>query len=207
MFKCRKLNLLANYCSMAIDFQRCSSGNTELPSTSVLCTWSGWFVKWKSLKQERDLGSDRHTPNDYVFHSFYTWVKCSSVSTVKHHENCWIMTRLLNAGKEKKTQLLLSNWTEHSNRQGRRQTSEQDETRALKARAARGGSGGMPPRILWNLEAQKCSFKHFPWHFSSEKSILSQNQDEAIASSCLMLATALTVKRVWERRNFAYNLQ
>ena len=41
------------------------------------------------------------------------------------------------------------------------------------------------------LEVQKCSFKHFPWHFSSEKSILGQNQDEAFASSCLMLSTAL----------------
>ena len=34
--------------------------------------------------------------------------------------------------------------------------------------------------------------KNFPWHFSSEKLILGQNQDEAIASSRLMLATALT---------------
>ena len=57
------------------------------------------------------LGSDRHTPNDYVFRSFYTWVKCSSVSTVKNYQNCWIMTRLLYARKEKKTQLL-SNCTE-----------------------------------------------------------------------------------------------
>ena len=170
---------------MAIDFQRCSSGNTELPSTSVLCTWSGWFVKWKSLKQERDLGSDRHTPNDYVFHSFYTWVKCSSVSTVKHHENWWIMKRLLNAGKEKKTQLL-SNCTEPSNRQGRRQTSEQDEASFERwRRAPPGGSGGLLPRKIWILEAQKCSFKHFPRHFSSENSILGQNQDKAIASSCL----------------------
>ena len=29
-----------------------------------------------------------------------------------------------------------------------------------------------PPRTFWNLGAQKCSCKHFPWHFSSEKSIL-----------------------------------
>ena len=34
-------------------------------------------------------------------------------------------------------------------------------------------------------------FRHFLWHFSSEKSILGQNQDEAIASSRLMLATVL----------------
>ena len=37
-------------------------------------------------------------------------------------------------------------------------------------------------------------FKHFPWHFSSEKSILGPNQDEAIASSCPMLATALRIR-------------
>ena len=30
----------------------------------------------------------------------------------------------------------------------------------------------LPPRKFWNLGAQKCSCKHFPWHFSSEKSIL-----------------------------------
>ena len=42
-----------------------------------------------------------------------------------------------------------------------------------------GGSRGMPPspppppaRKFWNLGAQKCSCKHSPWHFSSEKSIL-----------------------------------
>ena len=29
-----------------------------------------------------------------------------------------------------------------------------------------------PPRTFWSLGAQKCSCKHFPWHFSSEKSIL-----------------------------------
>ena len=29
-----------------------------------------------------------------------------------------------------------------------------------------------PARKFWNLGAQKCSCKHFPWHFSSEKSIL-----------------------------------
>ena len=29
-----------------------------------------------------------------------------------------------------------------------------------------GGLGaGPPPRKFWNLEAQKCSSKHFPWHF------------------------------------------
>ena len=52
--------------------------------------------------------------------------------------------------------------------------------RALKARAARG-----------NLEAQKCSFKHFPWHFFLRKSLLGQHQDKAVALSCLMLATGL----------------
>ena len=42
---------------------------------------------------------------------------------------------------------------------------------------------------FWNLEARKCSFIHFLWQFSSEKSILGQNRP--IASSCFMLATAL----------------
>ena len=37
--------------------------------------------------------------------------------------------------------------------------------RALKARAAEGVWGQVPPRKFWNLEAQKCSSKHFPWHF------------------------------------------
>ena len=56
-----------------------------------------------------------------------------------------------------------------------------------------------PPRKFWNLETQKCSFKHFPWHFPSEKSILGQNEDEGIASSCLMLATALRICRIFSR--------
>ena len=47
---------------------------------------------------------------------------------------------------------------------------------------ARGGLGACLPRKFWNLEAQKCSSKHFSWHNSSEKSILDQNQDEGIAS-------------------------
>ena len=81
------------------------------------------------------------------------------------------------------------------NVQGRSQTSEQDKAsfeRPRRQPLGGGGDGGMPPppRKFWNLEAQKCSVKHFPWHFSSEKSILGQNQDEAIASSYLMLATA-----------------
>ena len=45
------------------------------------------------------------------------------------------------------------------------------------------------------------SFKHFPWHFSSDKSILGQNQDEAIALSCLMLAMALSTTK-YTKENF-----
>ena len=41
-------------------------------------------------------------------------------------------------------------------------------------------------------------FKHFPWNFSSEKSILS-SQGEAIASFSLMLATALKLLGLLKR--------
>ena len=77
-------------------------------------------------------------------------------------------------------------------RQVRSQTSEKDET-SFERRRCRPlrGLWARLPRKFWNLKAQKCSFKYFPWHFSSENTILGQNQDEAIASSCLMLATAL----------------
>ena len=44
--------------------------------------------------------------------------------------------------------------------------------RALKALASIGGLGACLPRKFWNLEAQKCSCKHFPCPFSSENSIL-----------------------------------
>ena len=57
--------------------------------------------------------------------------------------------------------------------QGRSQTSEQDEASFERQRREplTGGLGACRPRKFWNLEVQKCSFTHFPWHFSSEKSI------------------------------------
>ena len=63
---------------------------------------------------------------------------------------------------------LLRDVKEEINNQGRGQTSEQDEA---------------------SLEGRMRKAR-IPWNFSSEKSILGQNQDEAIASSYLMLATA-----------------
>ena len=53
------------------------------------------------------------------------------------------------------------------------------------------GSGGMPLQKILKSGGSEMLFRHFLWHFSSEKSILGQNQDEAIASSRLMLATVL----------------
>ena len=70
---------------------------------------------------------------------------------------------------------LLRDVKEEINNQGRGQTSEQDEA-SLKGR--------MPKARI-------------PWNFSSEKSILGQNQDEAIASPCLMLATALIISNTF----------
>ena len=64
--------------------------------------------------------------------------------------------------------------------QGCSQTSKQDEASFERSTFRRHkvleGSEGMPPRKFWNLEAQKCSCKHFPWYFSSEKSILSKSR-------------------------------
>ena len=84
---------------------------------------------------------------------------------------------------------------EATRKEGCSQTLEQDEASFERwRREPLGGGGGLGaclPRKFWNQEAQKCSSKHFSWHYSSEKSILNQNQDEGIASSCLMLATAL----------------
>ena len=58
--------------------------------------------------------------------------------------------------------------------QGRRQTSEQDESIFERRRSEPlGGSGGMfPPPPQGNFEI--CSCKHFPWYFSSEKVNLGQ---------------------------------
>ena len=67
---------------------------------------------------------------------------------------------------------LLRDVKEEINNQDRSQTSEQDEASL---------EGRMPKARI-------------PWNFSSEKSILGQNQDEAIASSCLTLATALSFR-------------
>ena len=57
--------------------------------------------------------------------------------------------------------------------------------RAPKALAVRGVWGHAPPtppRKFWNLEAQKCSCKHFPWHFSSEKSIFGKCRSSLLYS-------------------------
>ena len=70
---------------------------------------------------------------------------------------------------------LLRDVKEEINNQGRSQTSEQDEASL---------EGRMPKARI-------------PWNFSSEKSILDQNQDEAIASPCLMLATALIISNTF----------
>ena len=59
--------------------------------------------------------------------------------------------------------------------QDRSQTLVEDEASfERRGRELLGGSAGLPPppRKFWNLEAQKCSCKHFLWHFSSKKSIL-----------------------------------
>ena len=57
--------------------------------------------------------------------------------------------------------------------QGRSQTSEQDEVSFYRRRREPlERYEGMPPRIFWDLKAHKCAFKHLPWHFSWEKSIL-----------------------------------
>ena len=55
----------------------------------------------------------------------------------------------------------------------------QNKTRQVLSAKGTNRKGGLgacspppPPRKFWNLEAQKCSCKHFLWYFSSEKSIL-----------------------------------
>ena len=68
---------------------------------------------------------------------------------------------------------LLRDVKEETNYQGRSQTSEQDEASFERRRSK--------ARIAWNFSSQT-------------ESILGQNQDEAIASSCLMLATALSFR-------------
>ena len=71
------------------------------------------------------------------------------------------------------------------------QTSEQDEASFERRRCEPpGGSEGMPLQKILKTRGSEMLFKHFSWNFSSEKSILGQNQDEAVASSWLMLATA-----------------
>ena len=71
------------------------------------------------------------------------------------------------------------------------QTSEQDEASfERRRREPPGGSEGMPLQKILKSRGSEMLFKHFSWNFSSEKSILGQNQDEAVASSWLMLATA-----------------
>ena len=70
---------------------------------------------------------------------------------------------------------LLRDVKEEINNQGRSQTSEQDKASFQRRRSK--------ARIAWN--------------FSSEKSILDQNQDEAIASPCVMQATALIISNTF----------
>ena len=84
--------------------------------------------------------------------------------------------------------------------QGCSQTSEKDEA---SFEPLGGVLGHVPPplNILKSRGSEMLSFKHFPWHFSSDKSILGQNQDEAIASSCLMLAMALSTSK-YTKENF-----
>ena len=88
-----------------------------------------------------------------------------------------------------------------SQTKGRSQTSEQYEAsferRRRESRVARGVQGHAPRKIL-KTGSSKMFFKHFPWNFSSEKSILS-SQGEAIASFSLMLATALKLLGLLKR--------
>ena len=86
-----------------------------------------------------------------------------------------------------------------SQTQGRSQTSEQNEASfERRRRESRGGFRGMPPRKILKTRSSEMFFKHFPWNFSSEKSILS-SQGEAIASFSLMLATALKLLGLLKR--------
>ena len=71
---------------------------------------------------------------------------------------------------------LLRGFKEETNYQGHSQTSEQDEASFERRRSK--------ARIAWNFSSQT-------------ESILGQNQDEAIASSCLMLATALIISNTF----------
>ena len=71
---------------------------------------------------------------------------------------------------------LLRDVKEETNYQGRSQTSEQDEASFERRRSK--------ARIAWNFSSQT-------------ESILGQNQDEAIASSCHMLATALIISNTF----------
>ena len=66
---------------------------------------------------------------------------------------------------------LLRDVKEETNYQGRSQTSEQDEASFERRRSK--------ARITWNFSSQR------------------KNQDEAIASSCLMLATALIISNTF----------
>ena len=75
------------------------------------------------------------------------------------------------------------NFNKETFNQGRRQ----GKFRALKARAARGVWGHAHQKLL----KSRGSDMHFPVAFFFN---LGQKQDGAIASSCLMLATALSTK-------------
>ena len=63
--------------------------------------------------------------------------------------------------------------------QGRSQTSEQDEANlGHRRREPLGGSEGKSPapRKFSNLKALECSFIYFPWHLSSETSLLGKRR-------------------------------
>ena len=72
----------------------------------------------------------------------------------------------------KKRGLIQNFWRASPPLQGCNQTLEHDEASVKLQRCKPlGDSGGMPPtRKFWNLEAQKCSCKHFPWQFFFQKS-------------------------------------
>ena len=52
-----------------------------------------------------------------------------------------------------------------------------------------GGLACPSRKLIFKAGGSEAFFKHFPWRFSPEKSILGQNQDKAL--SCLVLTTAL----------------
>ena len=85
-------------------------------------------------------------------------------------------------------------WKNNREAQGRSQTSEQDEASFERQRCEPlGGSGGMPPspqKILKTRGSEMLLLAFCVAFFCKKKKKKCQNQDEATASSCLMLVTA-----------------